>query len=53
MADWAELSELLYGDDRLMAEAPRDDNVIPIRRRSTRADIHAVRIQEERRGKRQ
>lgn len=55
-ADWAELSEMLFGegDRRLVPEETpeRGGNVIPIRQRSTSAEISAVRIQEERRGRR-
>lgn len=55
-ADWVELSEMLFGegDRRLVPEeqAERVGNVIPLRRRSSSAEIAAVRIQEERRGKR-
>jgi len=56
-ADWRELSLMVFGDGRLepMPIVHRDvkpDNVIPIRQRSSSAEIAAVRILEERRGKR-
>jgi len=56
-ADWRELSLMVFGDGRLepMPAGHRDikpDNVIPIRQRSTSAEISQVRVEEERRGKR-
>jgi Uma2 family endonuclease len=59
-ADWQEFSEMLYDSpdrlgEQLATEVVRDGNVIQMplpRRRSSSAEIAAVRIQEERRGKR-
>jgi hypothetical protein len=53
-ADWAELSRMVFGDDRI-AETKREGNVIQLplpRRRSSSFEIQAVRLSEERRGKR-
>jgi hypothetical protein len=52
-ADWAELSDMLFGDDRIAEPLERDGNVIHLpRRRSTSFEILQVRQEEERRGKR-
>jgi len=55
-ADWRRFSQQIFGDDRLMPDEPkRVGNVIPLPlpgRRSTSDEIQAVRLSEERRGKR-
>lgn len=52
-ADWRRFSELIYGDDRLAPKpVVRDGNVIELPlpgRRSTSAEIQAVRVEETRR----
>jgi len=53
--DWREFSQMLYDDPDRLGEKPKAEragNVIPIRQRSSSAEIHAVRLSEERRGKR-
>jgi hypothetical protein len=53
-ADWRQFSRTIFGDDRLAPETERAGNVIalPVRKqRSSSAEIQAVRLQEERRGR--
>ena len=63
--DWRQFGQLVFGDDRLAGPVPDPEkrggvcppgsNVIQLRlpkRRSSSAEIHAVRVLEERRGKR-
>ena len=48
---WAEMSQAVYDDDRLVPETTNVVDVRP-RRRSTSREIAQVRQQEERRGRR-
>jgi hypothetical protein len=54
--DWREFSEMVFGDARLCPVVmPVSSNVVPIhggKRRSSSREIQAVRISEERRGRR-